>query len=116
MTLESEYYEQNIDIFKGTDVPIIVTIVNSTTDISSWTFIFSVRRRAGDSGLPYIEKSTGITVDDNDKTVSFVLDDELTNGLRIGSYFWDLKRSDSGNEKIVASGKFNLLGTAATPI
>jgi len=115
MTFESEFYEQDMDVFKGTDVPVIVTITNATTSIATWTFAFTVRRRAGDSATPIFTKTTGFVINDTDKTVSFTIADELTNSVRIRQYYWDLKRTDTDNEKIVASGNFNLLGTAATP-
>lgn len=57
----------------------------------------------------------GVTVEDADTgVIELVFDASMTAERPIGTYFWNLTRTDSGHERVIASGTLYLLPSATS--
>lgn len=79
--------------------------------ISGWNFAFTIRTAVGGQMLAQVTSGNGITVTD---PVNGVLSILLTAALTLWPpklYYWDLWRTDPGNEDQLASGSFTITGS-----
>ncbi len=92
-------------------------------DVSAWTFAWAMRKKASDAGAPMLEQTTadGITVvgiydatrELNTQRVRVALDADASRSLKAPYVYWHaLKRTDAGNEAVLAFGQATLLAAA----
>ena len=98
----------DISFFRGEDVTIQVTVTGE--NITSWSLAFALARGHGsDSVITKVTGGTGITITDGANGIfEITLDDGDTDALETGGYVWDVKRTDGGQEAVVAYGALNL--------
>lgn len=88
-----------ITMYKGTDLTLPFTM-NPVEDISGWTILLTVRG----SSVSIIKDAT---IDSGpDGTFHFTLADTDTDSLSPGTYDYDVFRTDSGVEEVLAIGAF----------
>lgn len=112
------------ELFIGVDHQYPFTILNeaetAAIDITGWTLSWMVKRRLShDDADAVITKTTvaGISIagtydadpDTNTQKATVTVEDGDTDGLSAGEYFYELKRTDSGFETILAYGGLTLV-------
>lgn len=90
----------SITVYRGEDRLIEVTM-SPVTDITGWTLLLSVR---GVGGALFTKSGTITSAEDG--TFTFTLADDDTANLKPGYYTYDVWRTDSGSERVVAIGNF----------
>lgn len=86
-------------------IPFVKT--NSPVSMAGWTFLFQVRETEGRASTLV----TTLTVDTSSAssgTVLFTKTATDTEALTPGPYFYELARTDSGNERTYLKGKFTI--------
>lgn len=84
-----------------------------TGDVSGGTFRFRIRQPGASAHL-YSGAATG-SYSDPTTTISTTLATADTAALPVGSFRWSLRRTDSGYEETLASGRFDVESTADLP-
>src|SRR5687768_16887689 len=91
--------------FRSDDVRIVARAV-APTDVTGWAVTFQVRDSLG--GTSRITKTTGgggISLTDAGRGVlTIIIAKADTQGLAPGNYVWDLKRTDTGSNTVLAHG------------
>lgn len=95
-----------ITVYRGEDRLIEVTM-EPVVDITGWTLLLSVHG----VGETIFTKDGTITSAENG-TFTFTLADDDTAELRPGRYTYDVWRTDSGSERVVAIGEFIITDVA----
>lgn len=109
-----KYYGQKIEIFKGEDVTLEFNIDNAPIGgIGSWTLAFSIERKAGDTSTAILSKTTSSGISINGTVITVILSSSDTDTLSVKTYDWDLKRTNTGAEKVIASGKLIVFGNVS---
>lgn len=112
---------QDFTLYRGEDKVVEVTIAGSGS-IASWTFEASFRRsnRELDAISPIVTKDSdsGITIESaEDRVVHITLTDDDTllffDGLKERRYPWDLKRTNTGSESVLATGEVTVLNPSS---
>lgn len=100
----------------GDAVPITVTVYEPGTtdvtddDISGWTFEFwAARGNLARAQSAAFTKTTGFTVDNTAKTVTFTVSSAQTDLLQVGANCFVLRRTNSGAEATLARGGWPML-------
>lgn len=110
-------HRSDLAFFRGEDV-ILRGSMGPVPDggITGWALTFTVRVAAADADPPSITKSVGSGIailattilDQLGATVLYqfdiTIDDSDTVGLTVRLYEWDVKRTDDGEETIIAFG------------
>ena len=104
--------------FKGEDRIINIDVNQSdgstAQDMTGWNLTWELKLKASDlAAAAKITKTvgSGITIDDGDGTndrAAIVLDDDDTETLDPGIYYHQLRRTDAGNEIVLAYGEAHL--------
>jgi hypothetical protein len=102
--------ETPLSWFRGEDVALTVTLTPPTS-ISGWSLTFTVRDRPG--GTVKLTKDNGgtggLTITDAGNGVFKVTIARAdTQTLTVQAYVYDIRRTDSGNNAIIAFGSINL--------
>ena len=96
-----------ISFFQGEDVKVQVTVTGE--NITGWTLAFAVATAYG--ATPLFTKTTvsGITISNGAGGVFDVaIADTDTDALASGGYVWEAKRTDAGQETVLAYGDLEL--------
>lgn len=116
----------NIQFFINTDSYILLVVYNDSEteviDITTWAISFMVKSYPQDAdGSAVITKTTssGITINGtfnvnpstNTQQATVTIADTDTSSLAPGTYYWEMKRTDNGNETVLAYGKLELLAS-----
>lgn len=113
--------QTNLQLFIGTDFSFQFVILDSTEtaviDVSTWAMSFMIKQDSRDADAAALFTETAIVVTGtynsdpavNTQLASVVIEDTDTTSLVAGSYFWELKRTDSGIETILAYGQIELI-------
>lgn len=109
--------DQQIKFIRGQDLTLVFAL-DRPRSIVGWTISFTAKFRQ--SGETVLSKSATL-VDTTRGVFSFALAAADTEGLDVTEdlvapeeYFWDVKRTDSGAETVLAGGSL-VLGRNATP-
>ena len=98
----------DISMHRGEDKTLRVTVTG--TDISGWSLQFALARGYGQSNE--FTKATGGSGIDITNGLSGIFEitlaDTDTADLDTGGYVWDVKRTDAGQEAVLAYGALNL--------
>ena len=100
--------EQTLRIIRAQDLTIRATM-NQPRDVTGWSVSFTMRDSLG--GTAHITKTvgSGITIADAGKGVlDIALAKADTSSLAIQSYVWDVKRTDTGSNVVLARGQLIL--------
>jgi hypothetical protein len=94
--------QSNFTIFQGEDVRLNFQLTPAQ-DVTSWTLTGTVRNSLGGaSQFTYTP-----VIDDGPRGQFHVSWTRAqTTGLAIGDYVWDVRRTDSGNNSVLAHGAF----------
>jgi hypothetical protein len=106
--------EQTIRLIRAQDLTIVATM-EKPRSISGWAITFQVRDSLG--GTSRITKTVGggITITDGGKgVISISLAKADTSSLTVRSYVWDIKRTDSGSNVVLARGELILEETVTS--
>lgn len=102
--------ETPVTFFRGEDVVLTVTLT-PPTNITGWSLTFTVKNNLG--GTTEVTKDNGgtggisITSAGNGIFTVTILRSDTT-GLAIQAYVYDIRRTDSGNNTVLAFGCINL--------
>lgn len=117
----------NLQLYLNTDFNYLFTIYDaaeaSIVDTSTWAMSWIVKTYAQDtdaSALLTKTTSSGITVSgtynatpaSNTQRVNVDIDDSDTTSVNPGDYVWELRRTDAGNETVLATGTITILASA----
>ena len=96
---------------KGQDLTLVGTVVTSadvvtTDDISAWTFICEIR--AAWSATTTVYSNTSPTINNTTKKVTFTIGKASTESLTTATYYWQVRRTGSGVEKVLGYGTIYL--------
>jgi hypothetical protein len=95
-----------ISIYRGEDV-LIRFVMSPSEDVSAWSIVFTVR------GADGVLISRTCDIDDGPAgEFSVLLADDDTDGLRPGTYLFDVWRTDEGSEHVLEIGDFNVAPVA----
>ena len=104
----------NISFFRGEDVTLAITVTDEL--IAGWGLAFSVAKGYGQ--IASFTKATGgagITITDGAAgEFEVTIADIDTDALATGNYVWDVKRTDAGQEVVLAYGQLSLKPNVAT--
>lgn len=108
--------DQLIRLVRGQDVSLRFTM-DATQSVSGWTVSFTAKLKSSLATVISKTTSSGITLTDTTRgiiTVALAASNtsslELTELLSEGdAYLWDLKRTDSGSETVLARGELELV-------
>lgn len=106
---------QNFSLFRGEDVELEV-VLRSGEDITDWALAFHLRADVEGAGSPLVTRSTangGITSTAAQAaagTCVVTIPAATTIALPIGSYRYDVWRTDTGDNVVIASGSCDVLG------
>lgn len=111
----------DLSFFIGSDHSLVFTILNATgslaEDITGWSTSFMLKRGLEDAdGAALVTNTAGAVsgvynsdVDVNTQILTVTLADTDTESLDPGNVNWELKRTTSGYESVLAYGKMNLV-------
>jgi hypothetical protein len=100
--------EQTIRLIRAQDITIVCTM-EKPRSISGWAITFQVRDSLGGTSRITKTVGSGITITDAGKgVISISLAKGDTSGLTVQSYVWDIKRTDSGSNVVLARGELIL--------
>lgn len=91
-----------ISIFRGEDLDLNFTL-DPAEDITGWTIVFTARTDSGVLTKP------GTVVDGPNGKFDVTLDDVDTDGVKPGHYAYDVWRTDTGSERVLAIGTLKIL-------
>jgi hypothetical protein len=96
-----------ITFFQGEDVTVQVTVTG--VNITGWALALAVATGYGTTPLFTKTTVSGITITDGAGGVFDVaIADIDTDALEAGGYVWEAKRTDAGQETVLAYGEFEL--------
>ena len=117
--------QTDAEYFIGTDYAFVYTVLNEAEtqalDIATWSLNWMVKKRVGQADVDAIlTKSTGgsgivvsgsynVNPSVNTQVATVSVADTDTDGLRSGTYQFELKRMDSGFETVLAYGELVLI-------
>lgn len=117
MTGEQQIPETTLRLIRGQDVTLRFTL-DRKRDVTGWTVSFVVRTRIGQTAA--ISKTATLT-DTTYGVFTVSLAKADTSGLTVSEllsegeeYYWDLKRTDSGANTVLAYGSLELLLNATS--
>lgn len=117
----------DLELYLNTDFNFLFTIYNATetaiVDVSTWSLSWIVKTHPQDadaSALITKTTSSGITISGtynsvpstNTQVVNVDIDDTDTTSIKPGLYVWELKRTNDGNETVLAHGRIAILASA----
>lgn len=106
--------EQSIRLIRAQDVTITATM-EKPRSISGWAVTFQVRDSLGGTSRITKTVGSGITISNAGKGVlSIALAKADTSSLTVRSYVWDIKRTDSGSNVVLARGELILEETVTS--
>jgi hypothetical protein len=99
----------NISFFRGEDITLTVTVTDE--NIAGWGLAFSVAKGYGQTAV--FTKTTAalegiVRTDEANGEFEVTIADIDTDALATGNYVWDVKRTDAGQEAVLAYGQLNL--------
>jgi hypothetical protein len=102
--------QSNVAFFQGEDV-VLYFQLTPPQDISSWTLTSSVKNKLGGT----LQFSPSVTVVDGGRgRFKASLTRTNTSALAPGDYVWDVRRTDPGNNAVLAHGEMTVR-QAVTP-
>ena len=104
----------DISFHRGEDITLRVTVTG--VDISGWSLQFALARGYGQD-TEFLKATGGSGIDITDGQAGefeVTIEDTDTAALYTGGYVWDLKRTDAGQEAVLAYGNLNLKPNVAT--
>jgi hypothetical protein len=96
---------QNDRFKRGQAILLTFTADSTITSVTGWALKFALADRLGTTVLITKTVGSGITITSS-TTVEVILDEADTDGIPAGLYFWDLQRTDPGEETNLANGTF----------
>jgi hypothetical protein len=100
--------EQTLRLIRAQDLTLRASL-SPPREVTGWSITFQVRDSLGGTSRITKTVGSGITLTDAGKgiiTISLAKADTAT--LTIQSYVWDVKRTDSGNNVVLARGQLVL--------
>ena len=104
--------EQTITVYQGEQALLNFTMA-PVVDISAWTLMFTVATKAGS-----VTKKIGplaMTILSGPSGTFKISLTAAQLGLPLGTYYYDVWRTDVGFEQVLALGAFTVAGTARLP-
>jgi hypothetical protein len=102
--------QSNIAFFQGEDV-VLNFQLTPPQDVSTWSFASSVKDKLGGT----LQFSPAVSVTDGGRgRFKLTLTRTNTSALAPGDYVWDVRRTDSGNNSVLAHGEMTVK-QAVTP-
>jgi len=104
-----------ISFFRGEDIILTVTVTDE--NIAGWSLSFSVAKGYGQTAA--FTKTTAalggiVRTDEANGEFEVTITDTDTDSLATGNYVWDVKRTDAGQEVVLAYGQLSLKPNVAT--
>lgn len=100
--------EQTLRLIRAQDLT-IRCVMEKPRSISSWAVTFQVRDSLGGTSRITKTVGSGIALTDTGKGIlTITLDKADTSSLTVRSYVWDIKRTDSGSNVVLARGELIL--------
>ena len=100
--------EQTLRLIRAQDLSILGRM-DIPRDITGWTVTFQVRDSLGGTSRITKTVGSGITLSNAGRgEITITLDKADTSGLTIQSYVWDVKRTTSGSNVVLARGELIL--------
>ena len=95
--------KQEISIYRGEDIDLNFTM-SPVADITGWTIVFTLAERLGNP-TKILNGISGTVTSGPDGTFTVSLTSAQTT-ITPGDYWYDVWRTDSGNKRVLAVGKF----------
>jgi hypothetical protein len=100
--------EQTLEFIRSQDLTLIGRFAQPR-DITGWSITFQVRDSLGGTSRILKTVGAGITIKDAGRgVIEIALAKADTQGLAIQSYIWDIKRTTSGANVVLAMGQLIL--------
>jgi hypothetical protein len=100
--------EQTLEFIRAQDLTLVGRFAQPR-DITGWTITFQVRDSLGGTSRITKTVGSGVTIADAGRgVIEISLAKADTQGLAIQSYVWDIKRTNSGANVVLATGQLVL--------
>src|SRR5258708_40166855 len=99
----------DLSVFRGQAAQIIASRSVGNTSIASATLVFSVKHYFSDTVALLTKTGAGqIIIADPNFQVNILVGDTVLPTMPIGTYYFDVRRTDLGNEGTLVFGRFQI--------